>query len=126
MLEILQSFDIWTGLSTLALTLLAIVGVRFAISLDLNRLLENRQERKRKKSVEKFRALCPHISNASRTNGETVLESSFQRVGQSSCYVCSICGLSVFSREEAWRELDYWADNLDEFRKRMKELDSPK
>ncbi|MCY4580695.1 MAG: hypothetical protein OXD31_16830 [Chloroflexi bacterium] len=107
-----STFDWILILLVLAATMIAIKGtVRF----DVNEWLKQRREVKE----ERLRRLCPHV--LMKDEGRLVLESAYFSPFGTTAWQCQVCGHTLYNREMAENDLQYWATHPDQLLKRLHE-----
>jgi transcription elongation factor Elf1 len=101
-------------LGALALVVLGIFAVRF--KFDVNRFMEMRTERKRRRLM----TICPHVVEVSE-NSQKALQSTFHSPPMTLAYVCRMCGMTTYLQmAEIDAHVRYYLAHLDEFERNTK------
>ena len=105
------------GAATLVFSAFA---VKVALTFDINRWLEQRQQQ----GEEKLRNTCPHTYLDLQPDGSVLVESYFFSPFGTSEYLCSKCGFRAMNEATAYRIRDMWMDpaNFSLYVKREKEF----
>lgn len=111
------SFWQWLG-AALALVVAAI-GIKVAVSFDINRFLEGQRKRKERR----LQALCPHTELTFGQSGEIFVESQFNSPPGTLAFYCNWCGIIVSDRNRPSEISMYWGTNPDAWKKAYKRFD---
>lgn len=103
----------------LVVLMLLIVGsiVAIRVRFDLNKYLENRN----KKLLQKLRNACTHIEIIQQEDEQIIIRFLFISPPGTLQYQCQRCGAAKYLNDgEAEEMQSYYANNIDEYNKRMK------
>ena len=103
-----SDWSFWQWLGTALTLVVTAIGIKFAVTFDLNRYLEWRKKAQKRKLT----ALCPHTELRLLESGEILVESRFHRPMGTTAYICGQCGLVVHDQNTALRISQNWASNL--------------
>ena len=102
-----SDWSFWQWLSAAFALVVAIIGIKFAVNLDINRYLEGRKNAQKRKLT----ALCPHTELRLLESGEILIESRFHSPMGTTAYICGQCGLVVHDQSAALRVSQDWGSN---------------
>ena len=91
--------------------------LRGTVRFDIGEYLKNR----RKNIGENIRALCPHVTFESEDDN-LIAYSSFVSPPGTTAWQCQRCGTITYDIEGENRKTQYWANNIDEYNKRVKKM----
>ena len=114
----------FTFSETLILIVTSVIGlvigvfaIKVVIKFDINLWLENRQKRLR----EKFMGTCPHVEMG-KDGEKRFVVTTFILLPGNSAFECQLCGNVMYDSNKIERDTKFWANNLDELKKREKEV----
>ena len=105
------------GVASLAVS---IIAVKFAVTFDINRWMEN----KRNRDEEKLQNLCPHVYIDLQPDGNILIESHFYSPRGTIQYFCRQCGKMTYGETIPLYVMRIWSDpaNWDSYIKREKDF----
>ncbi len=109
--------EFWQFIVAVLVALIGIVAVRITFSIDINKLLENRQ----KLNISKLRNTCTHLQLIPSEDGDIQVQSFFVSPSGTSQWRCERCGIVTDQIEdEIRREANYYLNNIDQYTKMNK------
>ena len=91
------------------LTVLAAIAIKIGVQFDINRYMEFRREKIRRK----IQTLCPHAYLAISESGEESIESSFHSPFGAYFWECSTCGIKTHSKSVPTKIMLEWTRDPD-------------